>query len=270
MLEPPHEGETEKQGVPGLPAALRGQVPPGSEDRPGGEEQERPPRGREDVGDPDEDPRRQGEGVPEVGKDPHDLRDDEGQQEHDDEGGHDRHQERIGERGADPVPGPGLLLEVIGEAGEGERERPALLARPHHAGVEVRERLGVALHGARQRRPTANGFQQVDEDLPALRVVHLGRHRLQGAHERYARSQERRELPGEEGEEIRPSEKGGEESGLALRRPLRQGEREDPLRVELPARENGGVRLEDSLLRDAGPGDPGVAERRHGPLTPPA
>jgi len=106
----PRGGDGEA-GCPGLPAALRGQVLPGSEDRPGGEDQERPPRGREDVGDPDEYPRRQGEGVPEVGKDPHDLRDDEGQQEYDDEGGHDRHQERIGERGADPVPGPGLLLE---------------------------------------------------------------------------------------------------------------------------------------------------------------
>ena len=153
---------------------------------------------------------------------------------------------------------------------EGERERSALLPGPHHAGVEVRKRLGVGLHGARKRRPPANGFQQVDEDLPALRVVHLRRHRLQGAHERDARPQKRRELSGEERKEIRPSEKGGEKPALALRRPLLQGEGEDPLRVELPAREDGAVRLEDPLLRDAGPGDPGVAERRHGPLTPPA
>jgi len=137
------------------------------------------------------------------GRRSHDLRDDEGQQEHHDEGGHDRHQERVGERGADPVPRPGLLLEVVGEAGEGERERSALLPGPHHAGIEVRERLGVGLHGARQRRPAANGFQQVDEDLPALRVVHLGRHRLQGADERDARPQKRRELPGQERKEIR-------------------------------------------------------------------
>jgi hypothetical protein len=124
-----------------------------------------------------------------------DLRHDVGEQTGDDSERDERQQQRVGQRGPDPLVQRVARFAVIGQAREHLIQAPRLLAGRDRSAIDFRKTFRRVGQRGRQARAFHDARAQIDYERARTRVVVLLRQRPERFFDRQTGAQQRRELP---------------------------------------------------------------------------
>ena len=145
------DGQPQLPSVPGQPAFGGGDPASPADDGAHQDGEQQPPVVNEEVGGGQQDPGRQRQLHPELGKHPGKDGDHHDVEDHHGDGDGNQHEGGVAHGGLDPLAGLQLQIEIVGELQEGLLQLTRVLPHVDDGHEEAAEHLRVRLHRARQR-----------------------------------------------------------------------------------------------------------------------